>query len=234
VKTREELKEIKRIKTLKRITFLAINSTLIFTTVGLLSLAPINLNNNVNVDFVKANQLIKHSNEYIVKCEYKSNIEIDKTKSIVLQAPNKVVVESKIKNGISIRQEVKVVSRGDFRHKVTDEEYIMLCRISASETTEGSLKQKMNVVSTVISRIENYGSIEKAIFAKRQYSVIGDGRFYSQEITELDKQAVDKVLKNGVTHNLIYFKAKWCDSSWFDRDLKFIFSDGLHDFYDVK
>lgn len=133
-----------------------------------------------------------------------------------------------------VKEVKKVVSRGLPRIVISDKEYIMLCRISASETTEGNLKQKMNVISSVLNRVEHYGSIEKAIFAPRQYSVISDGRFYSERITELDKQAVDEVMMNGVTHELIYFKATWCDSPWFDRDLRFIFSDGIHDFYDVK
>lgn len=150
--------------------------------------------------------------------------------------PNKIFErqESKVEVRPVVKKVTKVVSRGLPRIIVSNEEYKMLCRISASETTEGNLKQKKNVISSVLNRVNHYGSIEKAIFAPRQYSVISDGRFYSERITELDRQAVDEVMMNGTTHDLIYFKATWCESPWFDRDLRFVFSDGIHDFYDVK
>jgi len=119
--------------------------------------------------------------------------------------------------------------------KYTTEEIELLERIAASETTGGDLGQKINAVQTVINRVESgrfKNTIEEVIMAKNQFSVITDGRFYSEKITDLDKEAVKRVIADPTYHEALFFKATWSDADW--SNYKFLFTDGIHDFYTVQ
>lgn len=127
----------------------------------------------------------------------------------------------------------KPISRGAKRYTVTDQEFEMLTRIAASETTGCSLEQKKNVVQAVLNRVEDSrfpNTIKEVVFAKNQFSVVSDGRYYSEPITETDEKAVKEVLENPNLHKAVFFEATWSESKWF-KTLTFLFEDGAHKFY---
>lgn len=98
--------------------------------------------------------------------------------------------------------------RYHYEYNVTEEERAILERIVEAEATGGNVEQKMNVASCVIARMESKSwpnTIEGVVFQKQQFTPIWDGRYYKVKITDTTKQAVDKVLKNGKTHNCMWF-----------------------------
>lgn len=123
-----------------------------------------------------------------------------------------------------------------------DKELEILYRITEAECTGQSIEAKENVVSSIINRLydSNFPStIKDIVFQDGQYSPIGDRRYYTVEVTDETKEAVHNVVKNGVTHDCIYFcnYDKVTSSKlrkWFDG-LEFVFKDSSnHSYYREK
>lgn len=128
-------------------------------------------------------------------------------------------------------------------YEVTEEEYEILCRITEAEATEGTVEQKANVTSTVFNRVESDewpNTIEGVVFQKNptQFSPTANGRYYSVEITDSTREAVDYILMNGSQHEYIYFCSYGCTSTWFaNKDARLAeqglepYRDGIHRYY---
>lgn len=121
----------------------------------------------------------------------------------------------------------------------SDEELEILYRIVEAEATGKSIEAKENVASSIINRLYNKNfpsTIEDVVFQKDQYSPIKDNRYYTVKMTKETKKAVHNVVKNGVTHDCIYFcnYDKVTSSKlrrWFNS-LEFVFKDDSgHSFY---
>lgn len=121
----------------------------------------------------------------------------------------------------------------------TDKELEILYRITEAECTGQSIEAKENVVSSIINRLydSNFPStIKDIVFQDGQYSPIRDRRYYTVKVTDETKEAVHNVVKNGVTHDCIYFcnYDKVTSSKlrkWFDS-LEFVFKDSSnHSYY---
>ena len=139
------------------------------------------------------------------------------------------------------QEEVKVVSRGnivrlkreqkDFLYEISDEEMEILYRIVEAEATSGDFDQKANVAQCVINRLGTHqDTITEVVFAKNQFSPVSDGRYYSVEIQESTREAVDSVVANPTRHDSKFFQANYSNSKWF-KTLKFDFEDGIHRYY---
>ena len=165
--------------------------------------------------------MISNSEDSFVPSKYSAvKLEIEKV----------TVAEENVTS--NVLEPVKV-NRGTQRYPVTEEEFEILCRIAASETTEGNLQQKMNAVQTILNRVKDSrfpNTIKKVVFAENQFSVIDDGRYYSEPITDLDRVAVQKTLENPTIHSALFFEAVWSNHDWF-KTLKFEFNDGIHKYY---
>lgn len=125
----------------------------------------------------------------------------------------------------------------------TKEEKEILYRITESEATGGDIESKKNICSAILNRVESDSfpnSIEKVVFQKSQFSPTSDGRYYKVNPTEETIEAVNDVLKNGVTHNCLYFFAMRDIKSpkiksWIKSRLVFKFKDGVgHSYYAEK
>ena len=122
--------------------------------------------------------------------------------------------------------------------KVTDEEYEILCRIVEAEATDGNIRQKMNVASCVMARVEGKSwenTIKGVVFSHSgstyQFTPISDGRYYSVKITATTRMAVSNVLRYGKTHSYQYFcsYASYAkENSWHRNHLRYGFKDGEH------
>lgn len=139
--------------------------------------------------------------------------------------------------------EKKDIQKIKYVYEVTKEEREMLERITEAECTGGDIDSKKNIVSNILNRVESDSfpsTIKKVIFQKGQFSPTEDGRFYSVEITEETKQAVEEVLLDGVNHDCLYFfNIKDVQSAkikrWIDKKLEFEFKDDVgHSFYSEK
>jgi hypothetical protein len=121
----------------------------------------------------------------------------------------------------------------------TDKEIKMLQRITEAECQGQSIESKENVASCIINRMladKFSDTIRGVIFQESQFSPIEDGNYYSVTITEDTITAVNNVIKNGVTHDCLYFcnYDKVTSSKlrkWFDS-LVFVFKDDAnHSYY---
>ncbi|SHO53671.1 cell wall hydrolase [Anaerocolumna xylanovorans] len=127
----------------------------------------------------------------------------------------------------------------EYVYDITAKERKILERITEAECTNQSLEAKMNIVSVVLNRVGSDvfpDNIKSVVFQKNQFSPIRDKRYYSVNIAKSTKEAVDKVLKNGVINKALYFcnpadvKSER-NKSWFKK-LIFLFQDDSgHCFY---
>lgn len=122
------------------------------------------------------------------------------------------------------------------RHSLATKEYDILCRIVEAEATGGTIDQKRNVASCVLARVYSSNwpnTVEGVVFQKRQFSPIDDGRYYTVKITESTIEAVDLTLREGLTHDCIYFCTPTCKSykSGWHHTLQEVFQDGMHAYF---
>jgi len=121
----------------------------------------------------------------------------------------------------------------------------ILERIVEAEATGATIEQKINVCWTIFNRVDVDSfpnSIKKVVFqkigGKHQFSPISDKRYYSVSITDSTKEAVQRALDGEGTHEGLYFmarkSAKSSNVTWFDRALKRLFNDGIHEYYSEK
>ena len=130
-------------------------------------------------------------------------------------------------------------------YRITPKEYDILVRIVEAEATGGNVEQKMNVVSCVLARVEAPqwpNDIYSVVFQKQQFTPVWDGRYYTVTITQSSKEAVDKVLQDGKTHDCLWFcsddsynkkneKGEYCSYHRLHHTWVF-FDDEHHYFYD--
>ena len=123
-------------------------------------------------------------------------------------------------------------------YEVSEKEYEILCRIVEAEATGGTVEQKVNVASCIMARVEGSdweNDIESVVFSHSgkcyQFTPISDGRYYSVVISDSTREAVNKVIQDGKTHDCEYFCSYASyekKNSWHRRCLTFGFRDGEH------
>jgi len=128
------------------------------------------------------------------------------------------------------------------RFAISDDEYQVLLQIVEAEAPAEDIKGKMLVANVVLNRMElNFGgdSISEVVFAKGQFEPVSNGRIFKVTPSETTIEAVERVL-NGedLSQGALYFMARDLASkkgvSWFDKNLKFLFKHGGHEFYTEK
>lgn len=120
---------------------------------------------------------------------------------------------------------------------------IILERIVEAEAGGEDHKGKVLVANVVLNRVKSKSfpsTIKEVVFAHRgstyQFSPIHDGRYYTVDVSQDTKDAVDDAL-NGVDHSqgALYFMGRaYADAdnaSWFDRCLTRLFGYHCHEFY---
>ena len=121
-----------------------------------------------------------------------------------------------------------------------ESEYDMLCRIVEAEATGKDIEAKLVVANVVLNRVGSSqfpNTIEGVIFQHRggvyQFSPISDGRYYSVTVTDGTREAVNRAMAGeDNSQGALYFVSPvYGNTSWFDRNLKFLFYYGGHNFY---
>lgn len=120
---------------------------------------------------------------------------------------------------------------------------IILERIVEAEAGGEDHKGKVLVANVVLNRVKSKSfpsTIKEVVFAHRgstyQFSPIHDGRYYTIDVSQDTKDAVDDAL-NGVDHSqgaLYFMERAYADAdnaSWFDRCLTRLFGYHCHEFY---
>lgn len=130
--------------------------------------------------------------------------------------------------------------------QLIDSDYETLVRIVEAEATGEDIKGKILVANVILNRVNNNNfpdSVIDVVFetcgGSPQFSPTADGRFESVEITEESKEAVKLALEGeDYSQGALYFSARSQadpeNMNWFDRNLKWLFKYGGHEFYALK
>lgn len=136
--------------------------------------------------------------------------------------------------------EVSEVATKYASFSLTEEELSILERIVEAEATGGSIDSKIHVVHVILNRCLSDGfpdDVKSVVFEKKQFSPISDGRYYTVEVTDSTREAIQMALTmDDTVDGALYFallkdvkNAK--TRSWFDT-LEFVFKDDLgHSFF---
>ncbi|MFW6016212.1 MAG: cell wall hydrolase [bacterium] len=126
--------------------------------------------------------------------------------------------------------------------QISQEDYEALLKIVEAEATQEDIKGKILVANVILNRVESDNfpnNIYDVIHDKvggTQFSPISDGRYYTVEITDSTRLAVEKALKGeDYSEGALFFVARAMASngavSWFDKNLTKIKQYGVHEFY---
>lgn len=126
---------------------------------------------------------------------------------------------------------------------ITNEDYENLLRIVEAEAGGEDRTGKILVANVVLNRVKNEqfpDTVTDVIFQKEdgvcQFSPIHDGRFYSVNVSEETKEAVDAALYGeDCSSGALFFMARAYaekeKAAWFDRNLTKLFTYGGHEFF---
>lgn len=129
---------------------------------------------------------------------------------------------------------------------ITEEDKEILLRIVEAEATCEDVMGRMLVANVIMNRVLSKGfpdSIAEVVFQNNgvtyQFSPIKDGRYWTVEVSEETKEAVDRVLAGeDYSQGALFFVARSMANkkamSWFDSSLKFLFRHGVHEFFTNK
>ncbi len=142
------------------------------------------------------------------------------------------------------KTETKKAETNAYNIKLTAKDKENLYRLVQSEVGYIDEKSKMLVASVVLNRVKDKafpdtvtGVVMQKLGSVYQFSPVKPGgRFWTCKVDDSTKKAVDKVLKNGdCSKGALYFVAKRYTtasrSSWFDRNLKWLYHHGGQDYY---
>lgn len=168
--------------------------------------------------------------------------ESTEDKSISVTPP--IIVGERELVGIPLSNlEIKEEDIKQYTYEITDEEKEILERIVEAEAEGQSIEARENVCSNILARVESQtfpNTIKEVVFQKSQYSSTTNGRYDELKTSKKTKKAVDNVLKDGLTHDcLYYFNVKDISSSkiknWIKNSLVFEFKDDSgHSYYNEK
>lgn len=116
---------------------------------------------------------------------------------------------------------------------------VILERIVEAEAGDQNLKGRILVANVILNRVKSKqfpNTVKGVVFAHRQFSPISNGSYYRVKVSPLTKKAVKKALKGtDYSKGALYFMCRSAadpdNVSWFDRDLKRLFSYGCHEFF---
>lgn len=137
----------------------------------------------------------------------------------------------------------KAISLATNAKMMSDEDYENLLQIVEAEAGSEDLEGRIMVANVIMNRVkyEDFPStVTDVIFEYRngvpQFSPVYDGRIYEVTVSDLTRQAVRQALE-GVDYSegALFFVQKSAaeknNVSWFEKELKWLFKHGVHDFY---
>lgn len=131
----------------------------------------------------------------------------------------------------------------DSINELSSQDYEALCRIVQAEAGGEDELGKILVAEVILNRVLATGfqdSVYDVVFERSggsaQFSPTADGRYFTVKVTGETKEAVEKALHGeDYSQGALFFsarsKANSNDMAWFDRNLKWLFQHGGHEFY---
>ncbi len=139
----------------------------------------------------------------------------------------------------------EILERKD-QYGLSEEDYEILLKIVQAEAGNEDEKGKMLVTGVVLNRVKSSrfpGTVKDVVFQNHdgvyQFSPIANKTYYSANVSEETRAAVDRVLGGeDVSQGALYFAArKYADAEkmrWFDRALVRLFEYGGHEFFTTR
>lgn len=127
--------------------------------------------------------------------------------------------------------------------QLSETDYEALCRIVQAEAGGEDEQGKILVAEVILNRVLAEGfadTVYDVVFEKSggsaQFAPTVDGRYFTVEVTEETKAAVEMALYGeDYSQGALFFsarsKANPDDMAWFDHNLKWLFQHGGHEFY---
>ncbi len=176
----------------------------------------------------------------------KEEIIKESKEEVIQTTENKTNSEQKKETKKTETKKENVQKDSGTKRKLSDEDYQVLLRIVEAEATGEDIKGKILVANVILNRVDHKqfpNTVKKVVFQKNgstvQFSPIKDGRFWSVKVTKETKKAVKRAL-NGEDYSkgALFFsarsKADKRSMNWFDKNLKWLFKYGGHEFYTLK
>ena len=118
----------------------------------------------------------------------------------------------------------------------TDEELLMLAKMTMAEAEGECLEGKCLVARVILNRVESEifpDSIEAVISQKMQFSSWTNGRYTNAEPSDEVWQAVEMVCFDDwdESEGALYFEATYCQDTWQSKNRPYLFTLGGHKFY---
>lgn len=125
---------------------------------------------------------------------------------------------------------------------ITEADYQVLLKIVEAESGGEDIKGRMLVANVILNRLEvGFGgdTVSEVVFDEGQFSPVTSGRIFQVTPSETTIEAVERVLDGeDYSKGALYFMCRELASKkgirWFDRNLKFLFKHGCHEFYVEK
>jgi len=136
----------------------------------------------------------------------------------------------------------RIVNYHGRRFAITEDDYEVLLRIVQAEAGGEDIIGKMLVANVVLNRLEiGFGgdTITEVVFDEGQFTPAMTGKIFRVKVSEETVEAVERAM-SGEDHSegALYFMARKLASKkgvrWFDRNLKFLFKHGCHEFFTEK
>lgn len=220
---------------------LIIPVALIVAWLGVTSFVFVKFNSNKNrrVEYEKTLALkveneIKAIAEKELEAQDASNIEND----IANEQSTRGNVTSR--SGVRRERENNTIYYEDLNINVREDEIEMLERIVQAEAGGSGYDGMLAVANVVLNRVKSErfpNTVEEVIFARRQFTPISDGRYYSVTVSDGAKQVVEDALNGArlVEEDALYFCTPTAPGKgWFETDLRKIAYVAPHNFYGYK
>lgn len=220
---------------------LIIPVALIVAWLGVTSFVFVKFNSNENrrVEYEKTLALkveneIKAIAEKELEAQDASNMEND----IVAEQSTRGNVTSR--SGVRRERENNTIYYEDLNINVREDEIEMLERIVQAEAGGSGYDGMLAVANVVLNRVKSErfpNTVEEVIFARRQFTPISDGRYYSVTVSDGAKQVVEDALNGArlVEEDALYFCTPTAPGKgWFETDLRKIAYVAPHNFYGYK
>ena len=168
-------------------------------------------------------------------------IEDDIEFNSIIEVPEQGVrMQGVSRSGLTVDREEAKIFYEDISIKLTDAEIEIFERIVEAEVSTNNYEGKLAVANVILNRIESDifpDTMKEVVFAKRQFSPIGDGRYYKVKVTDLTKQVVADALEGYrmVERDVYYFCTPTAPGrGWFETDLRKVGYIEPHNFYGYK
>lgn len=148
--------------------------------------------------------------------------------------------QSVSRSGLTVNREELKIFYEDISIELTEEETEIFERIVEAEVTTDNYEGKLAVANVILNRIESDrfpNTMKEVVFAKRQFSPVSDGRYYTVKVTDLTKQVVQDALAGYrmVERDVYYFCTPTAPGrGWFETDLRKVGYIAPHNFYGYK